>query len=372
MPLARLSLQGFRNLQPAVLEFDPGCNYLFGPNGAGKTNILEAVHWLAIGRSFRRCTDDEVLGFGQELAAVAGIDDRGKRAEVRFDGKEKRVLLDGGRLDRLSDFLGWLPVVVLLLDDIELVRGGPGARRAFLDMALAKTRRDYIGRLNEYRRVLLQRNRLLEDDAPEDLHLAWEAELARTGAAVYEARFGPAERLLARAAELLEGFGVAGAALEFRPSVAAGPDLQSRLAERLAATRARSRELKQTVVGPHRDDIAVRAGGRDLRRFGSIGEQRLAGVALRLAEGDTLAAARGARPVFLLDEIASELDERRCHAVLDATASRGQIIYAAARRLPADGGAELACDAAPGAGGCRNGGREFKVAQGRVEEVSVG
>ena len=326
-------MQGFRNLQPAVLDFDPGCNYLFGPNGAGKTNILEAVHWLAIGRSFRRCTDDEVLGFGQELAAVAGVDDRGTRAEVRFDGQEKRVLLDGGRLDRLSDFLGWLPVVVLLLEDIELVRGGPGARRAFLDMAMAKTRRDYIGRLNEYRRVLLQRNRLLENDAPEELHLTWEAELARTGAAVYEARFGPAERLLARAAELLEGFGVAGAALEYRPSVAPGPDLQSRLAERLAATRSRSRELKQTVVGPHRDDIAVRSGGRDLRRFGSVGEQRLAGIALRLAEADLLLGASSHRPVFLLDEIASELDEERAGLVFRMIAERGQMVYAAARKI---------------------------------------
>jgi DNA replication and repair protein RecF len=365
----RLSVQGFRNLQPAVLEFDPVCNYLFGPNGAGKTNVLEAVHWLAIGRSFRRCSDNEVLGFGQELAAVAGLDDRGTRAEVRFDGQEKRVLLDGGRLDRLSEFLGWLPVVVLLLEDIELVRGGPGARRAFLDMVIAKSRRDYIGRLNEYRRVLLQRNRLLEDSANEELHLAWEVELARTGAAVYEARFGLAERLLERAGSILESFGVAAAALQYRPSVTAGPDLVRRLAERLAATRERSRELKQTVVGPHRDDFAVRADGRDLRRFGSVGEQRLAGVALRLAEGEVVAAAKGARPVFLLDEIASELDERRCGLVLDAVASRGQVIYAAARRLPQASFVETARDAAPGPG---NGGREFSVAQGRVEEVQVG
>lgn len=362
-------MQGFRNLQPAVLEFDPGCNYLFGPNGAGKTNILEAVHWLAIGRSFRRCTDAEVLGFGQELAAVAGVDDQGTRGEVRFDGREKRVLLDGGRLDRLSDFLGWLPVVVLLLEDIDLARGGPGARRAFLDMATAKTRRDYIAKLNEYRRVLAQRNRLLETGGPDELHRAWEAELARTGAAVYAARDELTGPMLARAAVLLDEFGVSGASIEYRPSVAAGPDLEQRLAERLAATRQRSIELRQTLVGPHRDDIAVRADGRDLRRFGSIGEQRLAGVALRLAEGEAVAAAKGARPVFLLDEIASELDERRCGLVLDAVASRGQVVYAAARRLPRVSLPETARDAAPG---CADGGKEFSVAQGRAEAVQAG
>lgn len=352
----RLAVTGFRNLAPVTVRFAEDANYIYGPNGAGKTSLLEAIHWLAIGRSFRRCTDTDLLGFGAELVAVSGWDDQGRQGEVRFDGREKCVLLDGGRLDRLSDFLGWLPVVVLLLDDIELVRGGPGVRRAFLDMTVAKVRRDYIGRLNDYRRVLLQRNRLLEQDAAEELHLTWEAELARTGAAVYELRIAVVRELLPWAAARMEQFGLRDVELQYLASVPAGPDLSARMAERLAATRLRSRELGQTVVGPHRDDVTIKVGGRDLRRFGSVGEQRLAGVALRLAEGELLARKRRERPTFLLDEIASELDEQRCRLVLDAVSCQGQVIYAAARRLPA----ELTA-----------GRKEFAIAQGRIEEVSA-
>jgi len=136
--LASINLSGFRNLEPASVDFAEGANYLFGPNGAGKTNLLEAIHYLAIGRSFRRCPDGDLLGFGQNVLAVSGTDESGERAEIRFDGREKRILRNDIPMEKLSEYFGWLPVVVLLLEDIELVRGAPGIRRSFLDVAMAK------------------------------------------------------------------------------------------------------------------------------------------------------------------------------------------------------------------------------------------
>jgi DNA replication and repair protein RecF len=351
--ISRIRLRGFRNLKPAEIDFAPDSNYLFGPNGAGKTNLLEAVHFLAIGRSFRRAGDREMLGFGAELLAVAGSDEGGNDGEIRFDGREKRVLLGGTKLERLSDYLGWLPVVVLLLDDVELVRGAPSLRRGFLDMAIAKTDRDYIGLLSAYRRALTQRNRLLVQGGDEESHAAWEEELVRTGVPVFERRSPVAERLLASATGYFAELRGEEVTFSYRASLEAGDDTAAGYRQRLAETRKRSIELGHTMVGPHRDDVRIRFGDddRDMRRFGSVGEQRLAAIALRLAEADLLLGSGQQRPVFLLDEIASELDPARSGRVLDLVRSKGQVLYAAARRFDNDG-------------------REFGVEAGQVEAVS--
>ncbi len=351
MALAKLSVRGFRNLVTQEVEFEPGTNYLFGPNGSGKTNLLEAVHYLAIGRSFRNAQDRDLVGFGCDLMVVAGVDDGGTSAEIRFDGREKRALLNDSRVSRLSDFLGWLPVVVLLLDDVTLVRGAPSARRLFLDLALAKVDRRYVGELGEYRRALAQRNRLLEQEADDDTHAAWEEELVRTGVPVIERRARVVGDLLAAAERYYRELGEREVGIRFEPSVPAEGDVAGAFRQLLRRTRQRSVVAGYTVVGPHRDDISFRRDGRDLRRFGSVGEQRLGAIALRLAEADTVVAGRGDRPVFLLDEVASELDDRRSARVFDAVLQKGQSIYAAARRFDAEG-------------------REFHVEEGRLEATA--
>lgn len=350
MPLQKLSVTGFRNLTDITLELDPQDNYLFGPNGAGKTNLLEAVFYLAIGRSFRRCGDADLLGHGAAVLSVAGDSDGGT-AEVRFDGREKRLLLNGARVERLSDYFGWLPVVVLLLDDIELVRGAPGVRRSFLDMAAAKADRGYIGVLGEYRRVLMQRNRLFEREPDPAEEEAWEEELIKVAVPVYRRRRELLDPLLRGAAQHFRRFGAGDIVPAYRSTVALDGDVAAAFRQRLAATRARSRELRVTLVGPHRDDIVIVRDQRELRRFGSVGEQRLAAIALRLAEADLLASRQQGRPVFLMDEVASELDEKNSGLLFELVAERGQMLYAAARRFAARG-------------------REYAVEAGQVTPVS--
>jgi DNA replication and repair protein RecF len=409
--LASIGLRGFRNLDPTSIEFDRGANYVFGPNGAGKTNLLEAIHYLAVGRSFRRCPDTEQLGFGKDVFVVSGTDESDERAEIRFDGREKRILRNDIPVERLSEYFGWLPVVVLLLEDIELVRGAPAIRRSFLDMAVAKTEggaksearsrkleirsysspqpspprgegersegeeavggqrwadggrseeRSYITLTVEYRRAVSQYNRLLEKGGERkeqggDELAAWEEELVHTGVPVYEARLAKVGGLLENTARHYERLAGHEAVFSYRSSVLnqtktgdsrserptrgtipvfeTSPDLAEAFRQRLAQTRERARAFGHALVGPHRDDIRVTRGGRELRRYGSVGEQRLAGIALRLAEADMILAAGRQRPVFLLDEVASELDEQRSRMVLEMVAERGQMVYAAARRM---------------------------------------
>jgi DNA replication and repair protein RecF len=414
--LASISLRGLRNLAPTTIEFDRGANYLFGPNGAGKTNLLEAIHYLAIGRSFRRCPDADLLGFGKNVLAVSGADEKGEGAEIRFDGREKRLLRDDVPVQKLSEYFGWLPVVVLLLEDIELVRGAPGIRRSFLDVAIAKTGarakagagidklearaaeaggngrdagRSYIALMGEYRRAVSQYNRLLEkagrgrEQGAAELE-AWEQEVARTGAPVCEMRLAKLGELLEYAAGHYERLAGHGAEFSYRSSVegigtqseSSGDSvmaLSRAFRQRLAMTRERALVLGHALVGPHRDDIRITRGGRELRRFGSVGEQRLAGIALRLAEADMILSAGRQRPVFLLDEVASELDERRSRMVLEMVAERGQMVYAAARRIarPREGSSDGCLDAVHDAAAPDHfSGKEFHVEAGKVSEVS--
>ena len=431
MALASISLRGFRNLEPTSVSFAEGLNYLFGPNGAGKTNLLEAIHYLAIGRSFRRCPDTDMLGFGRDVLAVSGTDESGDTAEIRFDGREKRILRNNIPVEKLSEYFGWLPVVVLLLEDIELVRGAPGIRRNFLDVAIAKAeggrrktgdgRRSeeqrYITLTSEYRRAVAQYNRLLERSGASrepvaDQLSAWEEELVLSGVPVYEARLAKVGGLLENAARHYERLAGHGAAFSYRSSIVSegtravgtGHDPKSQggfgscpldfaaaFRQRLAATRERARALGHAVVGPHRDDIRITRGERELRKFGSVGEQRLAGIALRLAEADMILSAGRQRPVFLLDEVASELDEQRSRVVLEMVAERGQMVYAAARRIapqvqsPKDKGQSeeperervpSVRDAGPALDPLTPGpldpscGKEFHVEAGRVSQVS--
>lgn len=337
MAISSVSVRGFRNLAEATVEFDPEANFLFGPNGAGKTNLLEAVHYLAIGRSFRGARDRDLVGFEAEALVVSGADGAGHAAEIRADRQEKRALLGGRPVARLSDFLGWLPVVVLLLDDVQLVQGAPGLRRGFLDLAIAKAERGYIPLLAAFRRALAQRNRALVQGAGAEVQQTWEEELVRAALPVAETRARLVPQVLAAAGEYCQRLEGAPVEFEFRPDIAAGPGAAERYARRLAETRKRSAELGRTLNGPQRDDIAVTYGGRELRRFGSVGEQRLAAVALRLAEAELLVESGSGRPVFLLDEVASELDERRARNLFELVRARGQLVYAAARPFDAAG-----------------------------------
>jgi DNA replication and repair protein RecF len=196
---------------------------------------------------------------------------------------------------------------------------------------------------SEYRRAVSQYNRLLEGGAWGEGRgtagevAAWEEQLVRAGVPVYEARLAKVGELLANAAKHYERLAGHGAVFSYRSSIGESSDFASAFRQRLAATRERARALGHAVVGPHRDDIRIVRGDRELRKFGSVGEQRLAGIALRLAEADMILSAGRQRPVFLLDEVASELDEQRSRLVLAMVAERGQMVYAAARRIRGSG-----------------------------------
>lgn len=345
--LRRLSARDFRNFAGVEVALPAAGGVFVGENGQGKTNLLEAIYYAHLFRSMRGARDDELVRFGA-AGFHLGLDVAGLPVDaigIGYDRatRRKRVVLDGVPAARLSNALGALPCVAFAPADVQLVSGGPGFRRLFLDLLLASTSRRYLVALQGYRQALLQRNAAIRHagrspDAARQLG-AWEPPLAEAGAILRRARLD----WVAWARPQYESLGAAlgeadPAELRYRGSAdLAGDGDESALREQMAAALAQHRapDLQRgtTTVGPHRDDLDLRLGGHAVRRYGSAGQQRLAAIALRLLEGWTVRTTTGREPVVLLDDPLAELDGRRAALVLERLAARtgGQTVLAVPR-----------------------------------------
>lgn len=337
MPVATARLQSiavrdFRNLGRADLDLPAEGLVVIGENGQGKTNLLEAVYYLELFRSMRGARDQDLVRFGAAGFHIAAVleSDGPHEISVGFEraSRRKRVRLDGGEPERLSDAIGSLPAVMFAPGDVELVAGAPSARRRYLDIMLALSSRRYLAALQRYRAALGHRNAALRDAARmarHDEHVAvWEAPLAEHGAVLWAARLAWIERSAGRFAALCDAIGEsAGVAMRYASIVQPGADLSTALADALAQRRGVDVRRGLTHAGPHRDDVTLSIGGRDLRTFGSAGQHRTAAIALRMVEAETLSDRRGGRPLMLLDDPFAELDARRAGRIVDLLAEEG-------------------------------------------------
>jgi DNA replication and repair protein RecF len=331
--LTRLAIRDFRNLARVDIAPPPEGFALVGENGQGKTNLLEAIHYLQLLRSFRGARDAELVRFDTAGFYVAAeMVNAGHRAvSVGFDraGKRKRELVDGDERPRLTDALGAFPAVLFSPRDAEIVAGAPGARRRFLDMMLALSSRPYLAALQRYRAALAQRSAAMRRPGvtgagQEESVAVWEAPLAAHGAVLWRTRRDWALAQRARYVELCAAIGErAPADLSYASSIAEPDDPVAALRDALARSRAADIRRGLTHAGPHRDDLSLTLGGRDLRAFGSAGQQRTAAIALRLLESTTRRAASGSEPVVLLDDPFAELDARRAARILELLVAQG-------------------------------------------------
>ena len=312
MPLSRLRIEFFRCLTHVELDLDPQQNYFFGPNGAGKTSLLEAIHVLGRGRSFRLRQNKRLIQYDAEGFTVFGevrLSDRSHKLGVRVDASGRQLRLDGQRGPAMTELARILPVFVIEPSVHFLIEGGPGERRRFLDWGVFHVEQGYIPAWRRYRRVLGQRNAALR--AGQDPG-SWDQVTVSAGMQVTRAR----ERYVEELRRSLEGLGEAMLGLPLEVNYRPGWRSDSTLQGALQQSRQRDRQAGATQVGPHRAELEIRMGDRGVREEISRGQQKLAAAALVLAQIRVLAGAQGHGGTLLLDDPAAELDESALGALL--------------------------------------------------------
>ena len=333
MLLEHLSLVDVRNY--TSLEFEPvaGLNVLAGANAQGKSNLLEAIGILGTGRSFRTARDREVVSEGASEATIAG---RARTAAGTLllacqiqrgpAGTRKRYTVNGAGV-RYAGYLGRARVVTFIPQDLELIVGSPGRRRALLNSALAQERPGYYIALSRYTKFLEQKRALLRGQAPADRGLldVYDERLIDAGCELIAARRAYLGELAVHALSAYDAWADDGPLeIAYEPNVDLGPDLvadpRAALGAHLAALRNAELARRTALGGPHRDDFSVRLAGRPMDAYGSQGQQRSAVLAIKIAEYRTSGERSGEPPLLLLDDVLSELDPARQVSFLDAIA----------------------------------------------------
>ena len=348
MRIRSIHIRGLRAHSDSRYQFVPGVNLLHGPNGIGKTNVLEAVHYLCLAKSFLAGTDRHALRKGEErfqLEAEVTTDRRGDQ-QIRLifvPGEGKRLLVNGVPLERLTDLVGQFPVVVLAPSDHKLTEEGPDERRRFRDTMLCQASPAYLGALVAYRRVLKQRNQLLARGRGmrQEMMASYNEAFARHGSRVMlrRARFvqefsGHLETAYNLMAETSER-----PSISYRTFLAVQrdeeePALAERFVAQLEARFQDECDRGMTILGPHRDDLPFQLGPLPVRRYASQGQHRTFVMALKLAQYFYLNERLGERPIMLLDDVFDTLDPHRMKTISDLLAgeSVGQSLVSAARR----------------------------------------
>ena len=324
--VSSLSLSNFRNYRDLSVDLQPGFTILAGPNAQGKTNFLEAIYLLSTTRMLRGQKDSEAILQGEHQARAAAVLESGTDVSVVLEaGVRKKILLNGSPLPRAADILGRLPCVTITIFDLELVRGEPNDRRTFLDLELSALYSSYLRHLSHYKRALEQRNALLkiaqERPVDPDLFTPWEQHLAEHGSAMRRMRESHIERINAPAKQ--NHLNMSSSTEDLNLVYVSKDDLDSaeKLFDKYQSGRLTEIHRGSTTIGPHRDDVSILIDGKEVKLFGSQGQQRTAVISIKLASLSVGSEILGDPPILLLDDMLSDLDPVRrsklCELVLD-------------------------------------------------------
>jgi DNA replication and repair protein RecF len=322
-----MTVANFRNYRSLSFQPDRGLNVLSGPNAQGKTNLLEALGLLLVGRSFRGAKAVDLPSWGSSAAVLSGSVMRG---DVVRELRRGITQSEDGRWVVTGEGCAWARAIPFGWQDLAILTGGPQARRNFIDGFAAKIQPAHLAAHSRYRQVLGRRNHLLQIGQLDQLP-PWDEQLAKSGVEILTRRRQAVAALETEVARLYPE--MAGSAhevrLEYRSALPTDAT-EAAFLEALERRRHDERRRKLTLVGPHRDDLMVELDGRDMRSFGSRGQQRLLVLALRLAEAGPVESAVGSPPVLLLDDALSELDPDVQQLVLRHIHKQGQVFLTTA------------------------------------------
>ena len=339
MRIKKIVLCQFRNYEALSLDIGSDVTVFYGGNGQGKTNLLESVFLCAAGRSHRTSKDKEMIRFGAEEAAVAVRCERGdgeRRIDMIIPAQgRKKIVLNGVSIVKIGELMGHINAVIFSPEDLQLVKDGPEKRRRFMDMEISQVKKTYFYDLQQYAKIVMQRNALLKtlyrQPAAAATLEAWDEQLARYALRIAKARDRFVERLQEEASALHRQIsGGEALMLTYEPSIS--PEMSEEAVMR-KLQEAREEDLRSgtSSLGPHRDNIEVFVQGRPARQYASQGQQRTAALAMKLSELAMVRRDTGEMPLLLLDDVMSELDEHRQAMLLEHTREAQLLVTCAAQ-----------------------------------------
>ncbi|MDB5085514.1 MAG: replication/repair protein RecF [Bacilli bacterium] len=341
MNLQKISLVNFRNYDHLQLEFSTNVNMIVGPNAQGKTNLLEAISLFATSKSYRTSKDQELIKWQSDAAilqAKVNHQSRELELELKILSKGKRAKVNGIDRKKMTDFVGNFNVVLFAPEDLSLIKGGPAQRRRFLDMEISQISPTYLHDLNQYSKIVLQRNSILREMSEKsqvnwDLLSVWDEQLIEHGVRIIQKRKQFLLKLQEYASDIhlrisngLESLQL-GYTCSIHPEMdeqAGSKDLMASFQRELERCKRQDLARGITTAGPHRDDVSVFINGYDVTRFASQGQQRTSALAMKLAEIELIKTEVGEYPVLLLDDVLSELDSSRQIQLLRSMGERVQ------------------------------------------------
>lgn len=344
MFVKNVSLQHYRNYEALQLEAFGDVNLIIGRNAQGKTNLMEALFVLALTKSHRTSKDQELIAFEQPSAHISAEVEKkygAVRLELSLSQQGKKAKINGLEQRKLSDFIGTLNVVMFAPEDLEIVKGTPGVRRRFLDMEIGQVAPSYLFHLQQYQKVLVQRNNLLKqlwgkDAAQQAMLDIWDTQLVEHGVKIVKKRKQFIKKLQKWAETIHQGItnGLEELSLHYLPSFADSEEedeavLFDRFMIKLSQMKEQEIRRGMTLAGPHRDDLAFYINGKEVQTYGSQGQQRTTALSLKLAEIELIQEEIGEYPVLLLDDVLSELDPYRQTQLIETFQSKVQTFITA-------------------------------------------
>lgn len=331
MHLKTIRINDFRNLKALTLPFHPQFNFIYGKNGQGKTNIMEAIYYLSVLKSFRTSERTDLIGRAQDFAKIDAVfekDDLSWDISIVLTAQDRQILLNGKKPAARKTYHELIPLILFEPRHIYLFRDSPTGRRQYLNRATFLQDAAYLQDLLDYEKVISQKNRLLKERRDDGMLDIYDEQIAALGARLMLMRLFWFKEINAILAFEYKAIAQMGEALQlvYKPGQNLGEglissdstsatDLKNLLLEKIAEKKNDERERRESIVGPHRDDFSALLGDRDLGDFGSQGENRSAIIALKMAQLKVFAQKYNKTPLFLLDDVASELDENRCEAL---------------------------------------------------------
>ena len=341
MILKKLSLTNFRNIKEQSIEFDKKLNILYGENGQGKTSILEAIYILSISKSFRTNTEKILLQYEKEFFDIKGFftNEINRDIFIRIfyslkDGKN--LFLNENKLKKYSEIIGTTPVILLSLEDLELTYGVPSIRRKFIDILISQVNPLYLHALQNYKRSILQRNKLLTliYEKKESIRslFPWDEQILKNGSEIITHRLKLIEYFNSSISKYYKTISDKNETikLEYKSRVTRNIDkitidsIKERFSELLKSEINTDLQKQSTTIGPHRDDIQFYLNNNLIRSFGSQGENKTFLIALKFLESDYIKNSVKSEPIFLMDDIFGELDSKRIEKLTEHVSDLGQ------------------------------------------------